>query len=118
MVKKNGLPGGLLAESSGRADISWSLRVGEDSSGHACPVLVDSIGAGLRCGINFTDKGLEDDNFLGNLIRGDQVCSQLGNSSLAGFTVNLIKKKIYWYNKLFCLIKIMVFLIFTSKCVF
>jgi hypothetical protein len=67
------------------ADISWDLSVVEGDVGHALPVFVHSISALL----GLCNELAEAHDFLFNLVRG-QVGSQLGNSCLAGFTVNLV----------------------------
>ena len=79
----------LLADATSRADVSWGLFIGEDGLGHTFPVLVNSISTSLWVSIRLTNKGLEEKDFLGNLIRGHKECSQFLNSCLAGFTVNL-----------------------------
>jgi len=69
------------------ADVSWDLSVVEGNVGHALPVLVNSISALL----GLSNELAEAHDLLFNLVRG-QVGSQLGNSCLAGFTVDLVKR--------------------------
>ena len=85
------LPGVLLADASSRADVSRGLLIGEESLGHTGPVLVDSSRATFGVSISLADEGLEDEDLLGDLLVSGQVGTELGNSGLAGLTVNLNK---------------------------
>ena len=81
----------LLADATSSADISRGLGVSKDGLGHAWTVHVNSSCASGWVSILLTNEGLQDDDLLGDLSIGGQVGTKLGDCSLAGFAVNLMR---------------------------